>query len=557
MPNGSATWRSIRGDLESLPPADWSFIWTSRPPVAVFIPIQLQSQWTWLHPADPSLRARATAIFVKAAKARGYNTEDEWLDELRFADFVKFRLSSESTDKLADGTIVKTDGGILTDAVGHSITLCHRLEAGIAPKPIIRRLPTEAGLRLDATIAAFMVDFVEKRKCELQRVESERERGVRAAKLLREWVIHHFNVAAREYLEACTSEGDFETELRAGLARFVQVTVGQHDWLGDAMQAELNAGFALFVMGAKPAGIGEAERESKRHLGAMIAEALSNTSLKLIEEAKARRVEALPDTNGATEPKPTDSSGEDAGLAVKSAKPFSTIEAAIKLFESHPDFPRVQVRMRERLEEAAHHLSADASAFGSKARLQYVLSLFDIRAGAFWELVSDMPTQNAFILVLGSSERAAWEEYTGWPIEVARPASAESEADMTAIHARVRHWTTEGYKRLAQSNAEGTTPGAAETSTDHPSPSKSAPIESGPQAVRKNRLVPSVDSPLAARRMEAYIQSHDGPSKFAVQANTTERTIRNFRKTGRVRRDIFKNIADAMDTTPEELLKPE
>jgi hypothetical protein len=230
---------------------------------------------------------------------------------------------------------------------------------------------------------------------------------------------------------------------------------------------------------------------------------------------------------------------------------------AIKLFESHPDFSRVQVRMRERFEEATHNLSADASAFGSKARLQYVLSLFDIRAEAFWELVSDMPTQNAFMLVLESLERVAWQGYTGWPPEICRPGSAQSESDMIVIHARVQQWTKEGYKRLAQSSAEGTTPGAVKTSADHSSPSKPAPIKSGPQAVRKKRLVPSVDSPLAARRMEAYIQSHDGPSKFAVQANTTERTIRNFRKTGRVRRDIFRNIAGAMDTTPEELLKPE
>jgi hypothetical protein len=52
------------------------------------------------------------------------------------------------------------------------------------------------------------------------------------------------------------------------------------------------------------------------------------------------------------------------------------------------------------------------------------------------------------MLVLGSLERAAWQEYTGWPIEVARPASAESEADIETIHARVQQWTKDGYKRL-------------------------------------------------------------------------------------------------------------
>lgn len=78
MPTDSATWRSIRQDFESLPPAgvedhgaEWSLIWTFRRPVAMFLPIQLPSQWTWFHPTDASLRARASAIFLKAAKARG------------------------------------------------------------------------------------------------------------------------------------------------------------------------------------------------------------------------------------------------------------------------------------------------------------------------------------------------------------------------------------------------------------------------------------------------------------------------------------------------------
>jgi hypothetical protein len=43
-------------------------------------------------------------------------------------------------------------------------------------------------------------------------------------------------------------------------------------------------------------------------------------------------------------------------------------EDAIKLFESFTDYPRVQVRMREGLEEAARNTPAEAHAFGSNAR---------------------------------------------------------------------------------------------------------------------------------------------------------------------------------------------
>jgi hypothetical protein len=129
-------------------------------------------------------------------------------------------------------------------------------------------------------------------------------------------------------------------------------------------------------------------------------------------------------------------------------------EDAIKIFESHHDFARVQVRMRERMEQATRNLPTDARTFGSKARLEHVLSLFDIRAEAFLELVSDIRSQNALMVVLESFGRVVWEEYTGWPLEVMRPASAKADAVLSKIHAKVQRWTYEGYKRLANLTAE-------------------------------------------------------------------------------------------------------
>jgi hypothetical protein len=288
-PIDSATWHNIREDFESLPQAEWSLIWTSRPPVAVFMPIQLQSRWTWFHPTHASLRARASAIFLKGAKARGYDSEDQWLDELRYADFVEFRITGHGTEKLPDGTLADSDWGILKDAVNHSITLCHQLEAGSIPKPIIGRLPIEAIARMEAATAAFMAKFVPKWERKVRTLDGKPDRWVCEAKLLRGLVIHHFETAAREGMMLCASVGEFVTELRAGVARFVHFSVGQYRWLDDAMRNELDTGFTFFVMRANPwAGIPEAERESKWHVGAITGEALAHTALKLMAEATAR-----------------------------------------------------------------------------------------------------------------------------------------------------------------------------------------------------------------------------------------------------------------------------
>jgi hypothetical protein len=56
--------------------------------------------------------------------------------------------------------------------------------------------------------------------------------------------------------------------------------------------------------------------------------------------------------------------------------------------------------------------------------------------------------------------------------------------------------------------------------------------------------------------METYLREKGiGQTEFAIQAQTTDRTLRNFRKTGKVRRDILASIASAMGTTKEKLLK--
>jgi hypothetical protein len=69
------------------------------------------------------------------------------------------------------------------------------------------------------------------------------------------------------------------------------------------------------------------------------------------------------------------------------------------------------------------------------------------------------------------------------------------------------------------------------------------------------RLTATIQSPPAAKRMEAYLKSKAiGQTEFATQVGTTDRTLRAFRKTGKVRRDIFEAIAKAMGMDKEALL---
>jgi len=66
-----------------------------------------------------------------------------------------------------------------------------------------------------------------------------------------------------------------------------------------------------------------------------------------------------------------------------------------------------------------------------------------------------------------------------------------------------------------------------------------------------------VESPAAARCMETYIKSKGlSLTVFASRVGTTDRTLRSFRKTGKIRCGIFDAIANEMKKTKDELMKP-
>jgi hypothetical protein len=75
---------------------------------------------------------------------------------------------------------------------------------------------------------------------------------------------------------------------------------------------------------------------------------------------------------------------------------------------------------------------------------------------------------------------------------------------------------------------------------------------------KTTRTPATIHSPVAAARMQRHLDANGiSQREFAAAAKTTDRTIRSFRDSGKTRKDIFRDIATAMGTTPEELLKPE
>jgi hypothetical protein len=185
---------------------------------------------------------------------------------------------------------------------------------------IIGKLSAEALVRMEAETAAFLAEYLPK----LER-EANKRGPVHDAELLRELVIHQFNLVARECMAVCASVEEFESELHSDIARFVRYSLSQYRWLADPMRKELDAGFALFVMRANPwAEIPEKDRASVWHVGAITGEALTHTALKLRAEAWTRAAAGgfpKADKPGQSESSGAESPHTEAGPAVNGTNP--------------------------------------------------------------------------------------------------------------------------------------------------------------------------------------------------------------------------------------------
>jgi hypothetical protein len=106
---------------------------------------------------------------------------------------------------------------------------------------------------------------------------------------------------------------------------------------------------------------------------------------------------------------------------------------------------------------------------------------------------------------------------------------------------RIELWSTiQQHRQRWKPNSTGSSPG----SSSNPA-----------SATKPQRLSATVECPKAARRMEAFCAEKGiGQKQFAAMAKTTDRTLRTFRHSGKVRHDTFGGIAEAMGLTKEELL---
>ena len=85
-------------------------------------------------------------------------------------------------------------------------------------------------------------------------------------------------------------------------------------------------------------------------------------------------------------------------------------------------------------------------------------------------------------------------------------------------------------------------------------PPKSAPNSASP--IRSGRMPSTVHSLVAVRRIEAFMDKKGfTQTEFAIQANTTDKTISKIRKTALIKRSMLYGIAKTLGITREELLK--
>jgi len=114
-------------------------------------------------------------------------------------------------------------------------------------------------------------------------------------------------------------------------------------------------------------------------------------------------------------------------------------------------------------------------------------------------------------------------------------------------------------RRMSQVETTNTPHHQPEIAGQLPQPTVATESKNTPEvrdaAPKPSRLSSMIECPSAARKLEKFLSEKGiSPAEFAIRAQTTDRTLRSFRKTGRVRRDIFGNIAKVMGTNSAKLL---
>jgi hypothetical protein len=127
---------------------------------------------------------------------------------------------------------------------------------------------------------------------------------------------------------------------------------------------------------------------------------------------------------------------------------------------------------------------------------------------------------------------------TVWNHGITQPDMKKAVQDALGKLANQYEWKDAGPRPQAEPVKESTTPQA---------------LKSEPAA--RQRMSATIHSPSAARKMVEYMNAKGmNQTEFSIQAQTTEKTIRKFRQTGKIKGSILAVIASAMGISREELL---
>jgi hypothetical protein len=220
----------------------------------------------------------------------------------------------------------------------------------------------------------------------------------------------------------------------------------------------------------------------------------------------------------------------------------------IKLFEARPGFSSAQVWMRDRMNRLAQRAPVESRAFGSKARSRLVLSMYNIRAAAFFRLITNVETQNDFLALLDELPHVAWFEFTGigTPNEI-RDGSPSIDL---GIARRKRWWIRRGYARLATLASHQSSGMQVEGK-----PAKAAGESPARDAVDLRDRKPPL---LNASLIKAWMEEEGWINEtLAERLGISERAVSSIRNNGSYHGlEAVTRLANLMGRDPEELYLP-
>lgn len=176
---------------------------------------------------------------------------------------------------------------------------------------------------------------------------------------------------------------------------------------------------------------------------------------------------------------------------------------------------------------------------------------------AAWAVRASLNRYSEDLLSHSESGRSIVE--TTYGLKSTAPGESEPAASPASVISSPGHAGME--QTVEQTETKRDLP--AEVDESAPMPREGGPEpDDGPSVVepvkssKRERLSSVVESVTAVIQMEKYLKNKSlGLTELATRIGTTDRTLRKFRSSGKLGRDLFRRLAEEMGITPEELMK--